>query len=367
MATEKRSGERAQKKRKARARGRRRDLVGDLLSRRRPRRARLLRLRHPRPRALRDLRRGLLPALASPAAVARRARRPAVAAGGGAAAARGDHPPDAQPAAGGRHGRAADARRRRSRTTTREANDASPQAQYRKAVRLTAQTGTIVATWGRLQAGGGPIAPDPAMGQAANFLYMLTGDRPNALAVQAFDVALTLHADHELNASTFAARVAAATLTDIYSAVVAAIGALKGPLHGGANAEVMKMLLELGRDRQRRPHRRLREGQVRAQGEDLRASAIASTRPKTRAPRTCGRCRRTSGRRAGQPGLVRHVAAHRGAGEEREEAVPERRLLLGVDVLHARASRSTSTRRSSPSAACRAGPRTSSSSTRTTA
>jgi citrate synthase len=127
-----------------------------------------------------------------------------------------------------------------------EAADASPQAQYRKAVRLTAQAGTLVATWGRIKAGGGPVAPDPVMGQAANFLYMLTGERPNALAVRAFDVALTLHADHELNASTFAGRVAAATLTDIYSAVVAAIGTLKGPLHGGANAEVMKMLLELG-------------------------------------------------------------------------------------------------------------------------
>ena len=129
-----------------------------------------------------------------------------------------------------------------------EVDDASPQAQYRKAVRLTAQTGTIVATWGRLQAGHGPIAPDPAMGQAANFLYMLTGDRPHATAIKAFDVALILHADHELNASTFAGRVAAATLTDIYSAVVAAVGTLKGPLHGGANAEVMKMLLELGQD-----------------------------------------------------------------------------------------------------------------------
>jgi citrate synthase len=127
-----------------------------------------------------------------------------------------------------------------------EANDASPQAQYRKAVRLTAQTGTLVATWGRMQSGGGPIAPDPVLGHAANFLYMLTGQRPDALATRAFDIALTLHADHELNASTFAARVAAATLTDIYSAVVAAIGALKGPLHGGANAEVMKMLLDLG-------------------------------------------------------------------------------------------------------------------------
>ena len=127
-----------------------------------------------------------------------------------------------------------------------EAADNSPQAQYRKAVRLTAQTGTLVATWGRLKAGGGPVPPDPVMGQAANFLYMLSGERPEALAVRAFDVALTLHADHELNASTFAGRVAAATLTDIYSAVVAAIGTLKGPLHGGANAEVMKMLLELG-------------------------------------------------------------------------------------------------------------------------
>jgi citrate synthase len=124
--------------------------------------------------------------------------------------------------------------------------DVSPQAQYRKAVRLTAQVGTIVATWGRLQNGGGPLAPDPAMSHAASFLYLLSGERPNATAIRALDVALILHADHELNASTFAGRVAAATLTDIYSAIVAAIGTLKGPLHGGANAEVMKLLLELG-------------------------------------------------------------------------------------------------------------------------
>ncbi|HLG56757.1 MAG TPA: citrate synthase [Vicinamibacterales bacterium] len=129
-----------------------------------------------------------------------------------------------------------------------EAGDASPQEQYRKAVRLTAQVGTIVATWGRLQAGGGPLAPDPAMSHAATFLYLLTGERPSSTAIRAFDVALILHADHELNASTFAGRVAAATLTDIYSAVVAAIGTLKGPLHGGANADVMRMLLELGHD-----------------------------------------------------------------------------------------------------------------------
>jgi citrate synthase len=127
-----------------------------------------------------------------------------------------------------------------------EANDTSKQAQYRKAVRLTAQIGSIVAAWGRLHAGGAPISPDPAMGHAANFLYMLTGERPNSVAIRAFDVALVLHADHELNASTFAARVAAATLTDIYSAIVAAIGTLKGPLHGGANADVMRLLLEIG-------------------------------------------------------------------------------------------------------------------------
>ncbi len=130
----------------------------------------------------------------------------------------------------------------------RDAEDDSPAANYRKAVRLTAQIASVVATWGRLAAGKGPIAPDPVLGHAANFLYMLTGDRPNAVATRAFDIALTLHADHELNASTFAARVAAATLTDIHSAITAAIGALKGPLHGGANADVMRMLLEIGQD-----------------------------------------------------------------------------------------------------------------------
>jgi citrate synthase len=129
-----------------------------------------------------------------------------------------------------------------------EAADNSPQANYRKAVRLTGQLASLVATYGRLQAGGGPIQPDPALGHAANFLYMLTGTRPSALATHAFDISLVLHADHELNASTFAARVAAATLSDIYSAIVAAIGTLKGPLHGGANADVMRLLIEIGQD-----------------------------------------------------------------------------------------------------------------------
>jgi citrate synthase len=129
-----------------------------------------------------------------------------------------------------------------------DANDHSPQANYRKAVRLTAQISSLVAMMGRLAKGEGPIDPDPVLGHAANFLYMLTGERPSGLATHAFDVALTLHADHELNASTFAARVAAATLTDIHSTIVGAIGALKGPLHGGANADVMRLLLEIGKD-----------------------------------------------------------------------------------------------------------------------
>lgn len=129
-----------------------------------------------------------------------------------------------------------------------DAADNSAAAHYRKAVRLTAQIGSVVATLGRINAGGGPIQPDAAMGHAANFLYMLTGERPSAIAARAFDVALILHADHELNASTFAGRVAAATLTDIHSSVVAAVCALKGPLHGGANADVMRLLLEIGAD-----------------------------------------------------------------------------------------------------------------------
>src|SRR5437762_11311630 len=129
-----------------------------------------------------------------------------------------------------------------------DTSDQSTQANERKAIRLTAQLGSIVATVGRLNAGGGPIQPDPVLSHAANFLYMLTGDRPSGLATRAFDVALILHADHELNASTFAARVTAATLSDMHSSIVSAIGALKGPLHGGANADVMRLLLEIGAD-----------------------------------------------------------------------------------------------------------------------
>jgi citrate synthase len=127
-----------------------------------------------------------------------------------------------------------------------EAQDMSVEANHRKAIRLMSQTATIVTTYERLRSGKPVIEGDPNLGFAANFLYTLTGRRPDDIMEKAFDVALTLHADHELNASTFAARVTAATLSDIYSSVTSAIGALKGPLHGGANQDVIKWVLKLG-------------------------------------------------------------------------------------------------------------------------
>ena len=126
------------------------------------------------------------------------------------------------------------------------ANDMTPAANQLKATKLMAQTSTIVTSFGRLRLGQPVLAADPSLSFAANFLYCLTGNKPDEVMERAFDVALILHADHELNASTFAARVTAATLSDIYSAVTSAIGALKGPLHGGANEDVIKMLLEVG-------------------------------------------------------------------------------------------------------------------------
>jgi citrate synthase len=126
------------------------------------------------------------------------------------------------------------------------ARDMTPSANEFKAVKLMAQTATIVTTFNRLRNAQPVIEDDPKLSLAANFLYTLNGKRPDDVMERAFDVALILHADHELNASTFAARVTAATLSDIYSAVTSAIGALKGPLHGGANEDVIKMLLAVG-------------------------------------------------------------------------------------------------------------------------
>ncbi|AQQ52816.1 citrate synthase [Planococcus lenghuensis] len=127
-----------------------------------------------------------------------------------------------------------------------EAEEMTDEANYRKAIRLQAKIAAVVTAFGRIRKGEEPIQPKTDLSYAANFLYMLSGEEPEDIEVEAFNKALVLHADHELNASTFTARVCVATLSDIYSGVTAAIGALKGPLHGGANEQVMKTLMEIG-------------------------------------------------------------------------------------------------------------------------
>ncbi|WP_141497368.1 citrate synthase [Bacillus pseudomycoides] len=119
---------------------------------------------------------------------------------------------------------------------------------YLKAVKLQAQVGTLVAAYARIRKGLEVVEPRKDLSLAANFIYMLNNREPNEVEIEAFDKALVLHADHELNASTFTARVCVATLSDVYSGITAAIGALKGPLHGGANENVMKMLKEIGEE-----------------------------------------------------------------------------------------------------------------------
>ena len=116
----------------------------------------------------------------------------------------------------------------------------------RMAVRLTARFATIVAAWDRIRNGKDPVAPEPSLSQAANFLYMLNGERPDDELAGFMDTGLVLHAEHSLNASTFAAREVASTKAHLYAAVAAAVGSLSGPLHGGANTRVMQMLLEIG-------------------------------------------------------------------------------------------------------------------------
>jgi citrate synthase len=123
--------------------------------------------------------------------------------------------------------------------------DSSHDANVRKCFSLTAQIAMIVAIYDRLRKGLKIVPPDRALNHSANFLWMLNGVKPSETAVKTMDMALVLHAEHELNASTFAARVIAATLSDVHSAVTGALGALKGPLHGGANEGVMRMLYEI--------------------------------------------------------------------------------------------------------------------------
>ena len=116
-----------------------------------------------------------------------------------------------------------------------EPSDKSPAANLRRAIHLTSIMGTIVASWEHIRNGREPVAPLTNHNYATNFLYMLKGEMPDEYTAHVLDTALILHADHELNASTFAARVTAGTLADVYAAITSAIGTLSGPLHGGAN------------------------------------------------------------------------------------------------------------------------------------
>jgi citrate synthase len=123
------------------------------------------------------------------------------------------------------------------------------EANVHKAIRLTSEIAVIVAAYDRIRKGKNVVEPDKSLSHAANFLLQLTGTKPSSTAERALDIALILHADHELNASTFAARVTAATLSDMHSAITSAIGALKGPLHGGANEAVFQILQDIDRSK----------------------------------------------------------------------------------------------------------------------
>jgi len=170
--------------------------------------------------------------------------------------------------------------------------DNSHEAEYRKAIRLTAKLPTILATYIRRRRGEQPVTPDPTLGHAANFARMAGLDEAHPRAAEILNACFILQAEHGLNASTFAARITAATLADMHAAVTAGLGALKGPLHGGATDGTMKMLDEIGTPEH---------------VDAWVAKAIASkykfstgcTRPKTRAPSSSGSSRKTS-RRTGR-------------------------------------------------------------------
>ncbi len=136
----------------------------------------------------------------------------------------------------------------------------APEANLRKSTRLTAQMPTLVAAWRRIREGQQAVPPDPGLSHAADFLRMMTGRSPDPISTEAMDAVLVLHAEHELNASTFAARVAVATVSDLHSAVVTALGTLKGPRHGGANEDVLAMLEEIGTPERAEPFIRARLG-----------------------------------------------------------------------------------------------------------
>ena len=205
-------------------------------------------------------------------------------------------------------------------------------ANVNKAIRLTSQISMLVANYDRIRKGKPLVEPDRSLSHAANFLLMLNGDAPSLTAERALDIALILHADHELNASTFAARVVAATLSDMHSAVTAAIGALKGPLHGGANEAVFKILMEID-SCGRRPGR-VREGLACAEKENagLRASRLSHGG-------SAGDALAEDVARFGsvqrEPEVVRIFEQDRAVHQGGQEAERECGFLFGLDISHA--------------------------------
>ena len=207
--------------------------------------------------------------------------------------------------------------------------DNSHDANVRKSYNLTAQIAMIVAIYDRLRKGLEIVPPDRSLNHAANFLWMLNGVKPSETAIKTLDMALVLHAEHELNASTFAARVIAATLADVHSAITGAIGALKGPLHGGANEGVMRMLYAIdkaGDDPVEYVKNMLAARQ--------KISGFGHRVYKTEDPRAT-HLRKMSeqlGKRRRHTQVVRDVARHRALYQLRQEAERQRGLLLGLDL-----------------------------------
>ena len=202
------------------------------------------------------------------------------------------------------------------------------EANFRKATRLIAKMPTMVARYDRRRRGLDPVEPDPGLGHAANFLYMLSGEPPDQQAARTFDVALILHADHEMNASTFTARVIASTLSDMHSAITGAIGALKGPLHGGANEQVMHLLMDIGSDENI-------EQEIRGRlDRKERIMGFGHRVYKTYDPRAVilKRYSQVAGRALGRAALVLDERAHREGRDGGEGPVPERGLLLRLHL-----------------------------------
>ena len=157
-------------------------------------------------------------------------------------------------------------------------------ANVRKAIRLTSQIAMIVAAYDRIRKGKPVVEADRSLSHAANFLLQLNGTKPSATAERALDIALILHADHELNASTFAARVTAATLSDMHSAITSAIGALKGPLHGGANEAVFRILESIDIEKSRPGRIRAQHAGAKEKNSRLRPSRLSHGRSASHAP-----------------------------------------------------------------------------------